>query len=112
MDTYIYNNSQSDKDSVNYYLDTYGFRRGRYYGWFYMNYPTQMATSNIVFSNIFDTNTVEKELRASTEGLIFTDFNPFILVGGVAVLLVVAITVPLVIRKKRKSRKGENVASK
>lgn len=42
------------KNGVNKYLDSYMFHRGQYYGWIYMNYPTQAATSNIVFSNIFD----------------------------------------------------------
>ena len=89
-------------DSVNHYLDTYGYQRGQYYGWVYMNFPTQMATSNLVFSNIFDTDKLVKE---SLEGSIFTPFNIAIFTGGIVALLVPAITIPLV--KKRKGKKGK-----
>ncbi|MBR3438155.1 MAG: hypothetical protein IKH13_01450 [Clostridia bacterium] len=85
---------------VNDFLDTWGYQRGQRYGWIYMNFPTQMATSNLIFSNIFD---MKKLVQEHNEGSLFTDFNGVVFFGLLAVFAVPVIAIPIV--KKKKSKK-------
>ncbi|MBO4893599.1 MAG: hypothetical protein J5562_01635 [Clostridia bacterium] len=95
------------KSSINHYLDTYGYQRGQHYGWIYMNFPTQMATSNLVFSNIFD---MEKLVSQHNEGSIFSDFNAPVFIGLAAVFGAGIAAVPVV--KKIKSKKKADSTEK
>ena len=94
----------SGRDSVNHFLDTYGYQRGQHYGWIYMNFPTQMATSNLVFSNIFD---MKKLVNEHDEGSIFTNFNGIVF-ATLAVLGISAVAIPII----RKSRSKKDIVGK
>lgn len=93
------------KTPVNLYLDTYGYQRGQYYGWLYMNFPTEMATSNYVFSNIFDMDKINvARAEAEMTGSIFTEANPIVVFGGLTVIVVGAIVTPIILKKRKKKK--------
>ncbi len=98
------------EDSINTFLDSYGYQRGQNYGWIYMNFPTQMATMNLIFSNIFD---LKKLVSEHDEGSIFTTFNGFVFIGTLVVLaapMIIILTVRHNKSKKQSGRVGEDVA--
>ena len=82
---------------------TPAFRARQVYGWIYMNFPTQMATSNIYFSNIFD---LEKLVKEHNEGSLFTDFNATVFFGIIAIAVPLA-AIPII--RKRKAKKESNI---
>lgn len=84
---------------VNNYLDDRTFQRGQYYGWVHTNFPTETATENLVFSNVFDANRL-KDL--SLLGSALADLDLTVLFTAIVILAIPAIAIPVVVKKRKR----------